>query len=136
LAQDQGGGFAPQPPPGSTCTVGAKKFTLTVASRGLSWTRCVGNGTSAYQPMSSSRGLTETELKDLGPVLENLRVVKPTGSCIADASMLTVSITTPLGAQDYVDDGFQCAVKDKPLLDRQALNQVLDRLNTLATPVL
>lgn len=130
VAQNLGGGFTPQPPPGSTCLVGAKKFTLTVATRKLDWVRCVGDGKTAYVEMTGSRGLSETEFKNLGPLLENLRVVAPTGGCIADAAMLTVSVRTPLGAQDYVDDGFQCEVKDRPLLDRGAINQTLDRLDS------
>lgn len=133
-AQDQGGGFVPQPPPGSTCMVNAKKFTLTVASRGVAWTRCVGDGKAAYMETSGSRTLSETEFKNLLPLLENLRIVKPTGFCIADASMLTVKAATPLGTQDYVDDGFQCQVKDKPLLDRGTIYQVLTRFDQLTTP--
>ncbi len=130
VAQNLGGGFTPQPPPGSTCLVGAKKFTLTVATRKLDWVRCVGDGKTAYMETTGGRSLSEAEFKNLVPLLENLRVVKANGSCIADAAMLTLSITTPLGSQDYVDDGFQCEVKDRPLIERGALNQTLDRLDT------
>ena len=133
VAQDLGGGFVPQPPPGSTCTVNAKKFTLTVATRTVAWTRCVGDGKSAYMETSGNQTLSETDFKNLVPLLENLRVVSPNGACIADASMLSVNVTTPLGSQEYVDDGFQCQVKDKPLLDRGTIYQVLERLNTLTT---
>lgn len=134
VAADQGGGFVPQPPPGSTCTVNAKKFTLTVATRSVAWTRCVGDGKVAYMETSGTQTLSETDYKNLLPLLENLMVVKPDGGCIADASMLTLNVTTPLGAQDYVDDGFQCQVTDKPLLDRGTLFGVIDRLNKLTTP--
>lgn len=130
VVQNLGGGFTPQPPPGSQCLVGAKKFTLTVASRKLDWVRCVGDGKSAYMETTGSRSLSETEFKNLVPLLENLRVVSPDGGCIADASMLTLRVTTPLGTQDYVDDGFQCEVKDRPFIERGALNQTLDRLDT------
>ena len=135
VVQNLGGGFTPPPPQGSKCLVGAKKFTLTVATRRLDWVRCVGDGKTAYMEATGGRGLSETEFKSLVPLLENLRVVAPTGACIADASMLTVSVSTPLGAQDYVDDGFQCEVKDRPLLDRGAISQTLERLDsfTVAT---
>jgi len=136
VAQDLGGGFVPQPPQGSSCLSGAKKFTLTVASRGLAWTRCVGSATTPYQPVSDSRVLSDTELKDLGAVLGNLRVVARTGACAADASTMTATVTNPLGTQDYVDDLSQCAVQDKPLLDRQTLTQALDRFSTLGAPVM
>lgn len=130
-AADKGGGFVPQPPPGSTCMVNAKKFTLTVATRGVAWTRCVGDGKTAYMETTGTRTLSETEFKSLLPLLESLKIIKPTGYCIADASLLTVKVTTPLGTQDYVDDGFQCQIKDKPLLDRGTINQVLDRFDDL-----
>ena len=130
VAQNLGGGFTPQPPPGSQCLVGAKKFTLTVATRNLDWVRCIGDGKTAYTETTGSRSLSETEFKNLVPLLENLRVVPAGGGCITDASMLTLRITTPLGAQDYVDDGFQCEIKDRPFIDRGALNQTLDRLDT------
>ena len=130
VVQNLGGGFTPPPPQGSKCLVGAKKFTLTVASRNLDWVRCVGDGKSAYMETTGSRSLSETEFKNLVPLLENLRVVSPDGGCIADAPMLTLSVITPLGSQAYVDDGFQCEVKDRPFIERGALNQTLDRLDT------
>ena len=133
VVENSGGGFAPQPPPGSNCIIGAQKFTLAVATRGLSWTRC-NSTVSPYKQESGSRVITDSELKDLGSVLGNLRVVKATGSCIADAPMLTVNVTNPRGSQDYVDDGYQCTVKDKPYLDRGAIDQVLSSMNKLATP--
>ena len=75
VAQNLGGGFTPQPPPGSQCLVGAKKFTLTVATRNLDWVRCIGDGKAAYTETTGSRSLSETEFKNLLPLLENLRVV-------------------------------------------------------------
>jgi hypothetical protein len=136
VVEDEGGGFAPQAPPGSTCTINAQKFTLAVASRGLSWTRCDSSGGSMvpYKQVSGMRVITDAEFKDLGSVLGNLRVVKADGACIADASLLTVTVTNPLGSQKYIDDGFQCTIMDKPLLDRGAIQQVIDRLNKLAVP--
>lgn len=135
VAEDHGGGFAPQAPPGSTCVLNAKKFTLTVATRGVVWTRCVGSGTTTpYKEDRGSRALTDAEFKDLAASLEKLRVVKPNGYCIADASLLTIDTTNPLGSQQYIDDGYQCNVKDKPLLDRGAIAAVIDRFNKLAVP--
>jgi hypothetical protein len=66
------------------------------------------------------------------PILMNLKVVGPDGACIVDAPMLSVTATTPLGSQQYVDSGFQCTITDKPLLDRSAIDQALDALDKLA----
>ncbi len=56
--------------------------------------------------------------------------MKPDGGCIADAPMLSVTVRTALAEQQYVDDGFQCSVKDKPYLVRTAINDVLTQLES------
>lgn len=135
VVADQGGGFAPQAPQGSKCVINAQKYTLTVATKGLAWTRCISsNSTTPYMEASGSRVLSDAELKDLGSVLGNLRVIKPTGGCIADASMLTVDVSNPYGSQQYVDDGFQCSVMDKPFIERGTIQSALDSCNKLAVP--
>lgn len=134
VVENHGGGFTPQPPPGSTCLVGAKKFTLTVATSALAWTRCVGDGKTAYTETSGGRTLTAAEMKSLDPVLGELKVVKPDGACITDSPILTVTVTTPVATQEYVDSGSQCSTSSKPLLTRDAIQGSLDKLNTLAGP--
>ena len=73
-------------------------------------------------------------MKSLDPVLGALKVVKPDGACITDSSILTVTVTTPVATQDYVDSGSQCSTSSKPLLTRDAIQGSLDKLNTLAGP--
>lgn len=134
VVENQGGGFTPQPPPGSTCLVGAKKFTLTVATSALAWTRCVGDGKTAYTEMSGGRTLSAAEMKALDPVLGELKVVKAGNGCITDAPILAVTVTTPVATQGYIDSGSQCTASGKPLLNRDAIQGSLDQLNDLAGP--
>ncbi len=133
VAEDSGGGFVPQPPPGSTCLVGAKKFTLAVASRGLDWVVCVGDGRNPYHENTGSRVLSEAEYQSLVPYFDKLQVVKSGQGCITDASTLWLTVTTPSGTQQYVDDGSQCQHADKPYIGRDALFPLIDQFNKLAS---
>ena len=132
VVEDSGSGFAPQPPPGSTCTVNAKQFTLTTATKNLSWMRCVGSSSTPYQWVAGSRALTAAEYSALDPVLSNLKVAMPANGCIADAGILTVTVSTASGQQQYVDADEQCTIKDKPYIARDAIAAAIDQLNSLA----
>ncbi len=81
VAEDYGGGFAPAPPPGSTCVMGAAKYTLTVGTKTVDWTRCLVKGTDPYKPVSGSKVLTDAEYKNLSLYLENLTVAAPGSAC-------------------------------------------------------
>lgn len=126
-----GGGFTPAPPAGSKCLVGGRSFTVTLATGSVSFTKCIGDGTVPYMPMSGSRTLTATELKDLKAGLEKLTVVKAPDACITDVPMLTVTVKTATASQVYADDGFPCQVKDKPFLSRATIGEVMSQLDTL-----
>lgn len=132
IVENAGGGFTPQPPAGSTCLVGGRKFTVVLSTQALAWVKCVGDGVMPYREMSGGRMLTTAELKDLTALLEKLTVVAPDGGCIADAAMLSVTVQTALATQQYVDLGFQCSVKDKPYLQRIAITDVLTKLESFA----
>ena len=132
VAEDYGGGFAPAPPPGSTCVMGAAKYTLTVGSKFFDWTRCVSSGMNPYTIAKGSRTLTDAEYKNLVPYLENLTVVAGDGLCGADKGTLDVTITTPSGQQTYGDSFYSCSIKDKPLVRTDALDRLFSQLYTLA----
>ena len=126
-----GGGFTPAPPAGSKCLVGGRKFTVTLATATVAYTKCIGDGVAPYMPMSGSRTLTDAELKDLKAQLEKLTVVKAPDACITDVPMLTVTVQTAMGSQAYADDGFPCQVKDKPFLSRMVIGEAMAKLDTL-----
>jgi hypothetical protein len=128
IAENQGGGFVPPPPPGSPCQVGAAKYTLTVATKLVSWTRCTANGTGPNVQVMDMRVLTEGQFKELTPYLENLTVVPNDNSCGADKPTLQVTISTPAGQQVYGDSFYACAIKDKPLVKSEALDSLLNEL--------
>jgi len=134
VAESSGGGFTPQPPPGSTCLVGAQKFALTVAQRSLQYTRCEGDGRSPYHETTGTRMLSESEYQALEPLLQDLQVVKGENACITDSPVLSVTVITPRGQQRYIDAGSQCSEPDKPFLERAAIHTVLTRFSALATP--
>ncbi|MFO0620525.1 MAG: hypothetical protein U0745_03940 [Polyangia bacterium] len=131
VAEDYGGGFAPAPPPGSTCVMGAAKYSLTVATKTVDWTRCLVKGTDPYKPVSGSKVLTDAEYKNLSLYLENLTVAAPGSACGADKSILEVTITTPSGKQVYGDSFYSCTIKDKPLLKTETISSLFQQLYNL-----
>jgi hypothetical protein len=127
-----GGGFTPAPPAGSTCLVGARSFTLALESGQLQWTKCLGDGVMPYRSESGMRTLAATELKDLTAQLGKLTVVKAENGCITDVPMLSVTVKTALAEQKYVDDGFNCQVKDGPFLSRTVVTDTMNKFETYA----
>lgn len=129
--ENPGGGFTPAPPAGSKCLVGGRSFTVTLATGGVAYSKCIGDGVVPYMPMTGSRTLTASELKDLKTELEKLTVVKAADACITDVPMLSVTVKTLAASQVYVDDGFSCHIKDKPFLSRGTIGQVMNKLDGL-----
>lgn len=128
VAQDYGGGFAPQPPAGSMCQIGAARYELTVATRTIDWTRCLVKGTDPYKTVSGKKVLTEAEFKNLSPYLENLTVAGPGSACGADKSIVEVTVTTPSFTQVYGDSFYSCTIKDKPLIKTETLSMLMQQL--------
>jgi hypothetical protein len=112
--------------------VGARRYVLVPASRGFAFTRCVGDGVAPYQEVSGGRVLSEAEYGRLLPLLYDLKVIKRSNVCIADAPVLSVTIKGPRGEKKYVDESAQCAILDTPLLDRGAIEKVLSRFDKLS----
>lgn len=134
IAESSGGGFTPQPPPGSQCLVGAKRYTLTVAERDFAYVRCEGNGRDPYLEKTGNRTLTASEYSSLEPLLLSLKVVKADDGCITDSPVLSVTVATALGEQKYIDAASQCSQPGQTYLDRAAINDVLTRFDTFAVP--
>jgi hypothetical protein len=134
VVQNAGGGPMQQPA-GSTCAVGAQRYSLTLGSPKLSWARCVGSSTMAYHEVSGNRLLTTQEFNDFQVLMQNLKVVnRDTDMCLTGQPVLSVEVYTAAGDQKYVDDGSQCAIKDKPVVERAVVVATLSRLNQLAGP--
>jgi hypothetical protein len=131
VAEDEGGGFVPQPPPGSACSLGAAKYTLTVATKQVDWTRCVSSGTDPYKQTMGSKTLSEADFKELTTYLEKLTVAPNDNTCGADKPTETLTIVTPSGQQVYGDSFYACNTKDKPLVQSDGLDNLLAEFNKL-----
>lgn len=134
ILEQRGGGFVPPAPTGSTCQLGSGRYTLTPATRDLSWTRCTGDYKSMkpYTQVTGQRTLSVPELKDLSGALEKLKVVANENLCGADKPTQEATVITARGAQVYGDSFYSCSIKDRPLLDSGALSQALSSIAALA----
>lgn len=129
--EDYGGGFVPQPPLGSMCMLGAARYTLTVATKTIDWTRCLIKGTEPYKTVSGKKVLTDAEFKNLSPYLENLTVAGPSSACGADKSIVEIRVTTPSRTQVYGDSFYSCMIKDKPLIKTETISVVMQQFYNL-----
>lgn len=132
VAEDEGGGFRPAPPMGSTCPPSAARYTLSLATRQLDWTRCVGDNVTPYKQVPGSRTLTDAETATIRTAVAAIKVVKDDGACIADATFLTLTLTTATKEQKYLDQPNYCSRPGSTLLARQDIQGLLDKLNVLA----
>jgi hypothetical protein len=109
VAYSPGGGFTPPPPPGSTCRVGAEKYTLDIASGELSWEVCdFVDWSTPMHSVSGSRVLTAAELAQVDAVMGALTIF--TGEvCGADKPLLTIEVTSKSqGTKTFFDDFYSC----------------------------
>jgi hypothetical protein len=107
VAQDRGGGFAPNPPAGSTCQFGGT-YTMTVGDRNLAWQLCRSAGAGQpYHPVTGQRTLTPTEQATLVAALDKVMIAS-TPACGADKQVLALKVTTPAGEKEYLDNFYSC----------------------------
>jgi hypothetical protein len=109
IAEDHGGGLRPPPPPGSDCEPSSAKYTYTVATASIAWSKCLG-GTTASDPFKLKTGTSAVAASDaaaLQAVLAAVKVATPS-ACGADKPLLTVTITTAGGTREYTDDFYAC----------------------------
>ena len=132
VAEDEGGGFRPAPPMGSTCPPSAARYTLSLATRQLDWTRCVGDNVTPYKQVPGSRTLTDAETATIRTAVAAIKVVKGDGACIADATLLTLTLTTATKEQKYLDQPNYCNRPGSTLVPRADIQGLLDKLNVLA----
>ena len=132
VAEDEGGGFRPPPPMGSSCPVDARRYTLSLATRQLDWTRCVGDNVTPYKQVPGSRTLTDAETATIRTAVAAIKVVKNDFACVADAAFLTLTLTTATKEQKYLDDADYCSRPGSTLVPRADIQGLLDKLNVLA----
>lgn len=99
-----GDGFGVVPPPGSNCR--GDTYTLTLATRQLSWSGC-DTTAAPWVAKSGERVLLANEYQALFADLETV-TVSTRSQCGADKSTETLTVVFPGGSQVYWDDFYSC----------------------------
>lgn len=109
VAEDRGGGFGPQPPPGSECPSGAQLHDVDLKTLAVHEEYCLSSGPDQpYKLMKLDRTLTDQEHTDLVAALKVARVVAPQ-TCGADKSLVQLTVRTNLKKTvTYTDSFYSC----------------------------
>lgn len=108
VAQSSGGGHAPPPPPGSTCAVGAQKYTLDRATRVMAFEVC--ELVAAGSPFATKKGQTTVTLAELAKINKAMDGVSiaTEDMCGADKPFLNITVTTAAVEKTYTDSFYRC----------------------------
>lgn len=108
VAKDEGGGFVPQPPPGSECAMGAELHDVDLKTNKVHEEICLSTTPNQpYKLIKQDRTLTAQEVTDLEAALKVATVVSP-GQCGADKSVVTLTVRTPNETVTYTDSFYSC----------------------------
>lgn len=112
VAKDEGGGFVPQPPPGSECPMGMELHDVDLKTRAVHEEYCdsvIPN--QPYKLKKLDRTLTDQEFADLESALKVARVVSPQ-NCGADKSLVQLTVRTGTSQTvTYTDSFYSCQGK-------------------------
>lgn len=117
VAESAGGGFTPPPPPGSTCRVGAAKYSLDLATKKLDWQTC--DWRTDGLPLTLKTGSTTVTAAEMAQINAAMNAVKiaEENICGADKPLMTISVTTPAGSKTYTDSFYSCWGGDRTFID-------------------
>jgi hypothetical protein len=108
VAEASGDGYSEGGARGSTCRLGAAKYTLDVAARTLSWTKCNYTGWTTLDNVSGSRVLAPADLAVIDAAMFAMRVSSD-DRCGADKPLLKVHVTSAsAGTRSYLDSFYSC----------------------------
>jgi hypothetical protein len=109
VAETSGGGFTPPPAAGSTCAIGAAKYTFDVATRKLSWTECdFVDWDTPMHPISGSKNLRNEDVAAIDAAMNDVKISQQ-DICGADKPLLTISVTSASqGTKKYLDNFYSC----------------------------
>ncbi|MDB4946800.1 MAG: hypothetical protein JWP97_6334 [Labilithrix sp.] len=117
VAESKGGGFAPTPPAGSTCSFGQQKLSFDRATRVLTAEVCTPAG--AGKPLAlkaSTTTLTASEVAKVETAL-TAATVSHANRCGADKAILEVVVSLPSGDKTYTDSFYGCQGGNHTYLD-------------------
>lgn len=109
VAQNSGGGFTPPPPAGSTCALGAAKYSLDVATRKVTYETC--KFVDWQTPLTKQSGTKVLTTAQLAAVVDAAKTMKLATQeiCGADKPLLTVTVSSPTqGTKTYKDSFYAC----------------------------
>ena len=109
------GGFMPPPPAGSTCSNG-QEYSLTLATRKLSWANCDFNGSLPRHMKTGVVTLTNAELAKIHAAMNAVEIAT-SDSCGADKPFETLTVSSPAGDKKYVDSFYRCNRGDNVYID-------------------
>lgn len=118
VAETKGGGFTPPPPPGSTCAIGAAKYTLDLATKTLSWEVCdFADWNTPLTKVTGSRPATASDISKLNGAMRTVKVSHD-DICGADKPMLEIHVTSrSQGTKTYSDSFYSCMDGDRTYVD-------------------
>lgn len=130
--ESAGGGDVPTAPPGSTCQFGFAKYTLSVAARQVDWMIC-DTALGPFKVTTGALTLSQAQLKELIPALENLTVVQNNNQCGADKPTVKLLVTSTSGPQEYGDSFYACSarLRSLPLVGSDQLDNLLAAFDAL-----
>lgn len=117
VASSAGGGFAPAPPPGSTCTVGAERYRFERAERTLAFERCAEAAPGRpLAPRAGRRTLTDD---DAARVERAARAVAPSTQviCGTDKPLLELTVASRAGTRAFADAFYACRGEGRVYVD-------------------
>jgi hypothetical protein len=118
VAENQGGGFAPPPPAGSQCALGAAKYELDLKTKTLSYTECSFKDFSTpFVPVSGRSRLTAAQLASVVGAAKSVSITTQE-ICGADKPFLEIQVTSPSqGTKTYADSFYSCLGEGRTYVD-------------------
>lgn len=117
VAQSPGGGFTPPAPPGSTCTIGAAKYSLDIATKALTFETCkFVDWQTPLTKQSGSKTLTAAEMAKVHDAMSALTIAQEQ-ICGADKPYLSVTVESPSQGERTFEDSFYSCNGNGPFVD-------------------
>ncbi len=118
VAENKGGGHTAPAPAGSTCAMGAQKYTLDVATSTASWAVCeYVDSTTPMKTRAGQRVLSAAEVKTIDAAMKSVKL-SAGEMCGADKPMLEIAVTSASqGTKTYTDSFYSCMDGDRTYVD-------------------
>ncbi len=118
VAENKGGGHTAPAPAGSTCAMGAQKYTLELATSTVSWEVCAYvDSSTPMQTRAGQRALTAAEVKTIDAAMKRVKVSNGE-MCGADKPMLEIAVTSASqGTKTYTDSFYSCMEGNRTYVD-------------------